>query len=182
MGLARPYIIKAITAHRLSKLEVHNTNDKSNVRVNWALVINSRYRARQNKYPHFLNFVHLDNDKSNSVFNTEIDTKLNFINVCAYNFVVCAYMSVYVRGDFTISQLSKSRTTTESYSPTKEGLASFSSGSKRSFNMVNRLGELNTHLEKKNGIVNISGMPSSEASREYCKISDFQTSKIFFPP
>jgi hypothetical protein len=40
------------------------------------------------------------------------------------------------------------------YSPTKEGLASFSSGSKWSFKMVNRLGELNTHLEKNKGTVN----------------------------
>jgi hypothetical protein len=46
-------------------------------------------------------------------------------------------------------ETSKPTTNTGSYSPTKEGLASFSSGSRRSFTMVNRLRELNTHLKKK---------------------------------
>jgi hypothetical protein len=58
-------------------------------------------------------------------------------------------------------ETSKSTSITGSYSPTNDGLASFSSGSRRSFNMVNRLGELNTHLKEKksNAIVNITGSP-----------------------
>ena len=54
-------------------------------------------------------------------------------------------------------QQSKSITATQSYLPTKEGLASFSGGSNHSFSMANRLGELNTHLPKKKHIPSQNG-------------------------
>jgi len=64
-------------------------------------------------------------------------------------FSLCICGHVRERGVFRSLQKSTSTAATESYLPTNEGLASFSGGSNHSFSMANRLGELNTHLPKK---------------------------------
>jgi len=68
-----------------------------------------------------------------------------------FSLCICGHVREW--GVFRALQQSKSTTATESYLPTKEGLASFSGGSNHSFSMANRLGELNTHLPKKKHIL-----------------------------